>query len=247
MSENTATEKGRSQAEVELSETLIGEQIKKTEAERKKYETEEELARYEVLEYERQERNAKAKHSEARIYNFVDQVSTGSVKSAIGTLNEWVRRDLVSGITPRPLTVVFQSPGGGVFPGMALFDAIKRIQRGDPNNDDPALRVPPVKVDTIASGYAASMAGILLQAGDVRIIEENAYILIHEISSLALGNTSEMEDEVKLMKRLQDRVLKIFVERSNMTKRAIETKWKRKDWWIDAEEAIEKGFADRVA
>jgi hypothetical protein len=31
-----------------------------------------------------------------------------------------------------------------------------------------------------------------------------------------------------------------------MTKRQIETKWKKKDWWLDAEETVKLGFADVI-
>lgn len=211
----------RSKKEIELHEQKLAAEIKKIETETK-------LTAYEVQEYQRQERNAKAKNSEARVYNFVDQVSTNSVKSAIGTLTEWVRRNKT------PITIVFNSPGGNVFAGLALYDAIKVIEQEG------------IEVTTVARGMAASMAGILLQAGNKRVIGENAYILIHEVSDLAVGTTTEIEDELKLTKRLQKRLVNILAERATIPASKIEKEWKRKDWWLDAAEAVELGFADAI-
>ena len=93
---------------------------------------------------------------------------------------------------------------------------------------------------------AASMAGILLQSGNKRVIGQNAYILIHEVSDVAAGTTSEIEDELKLTKRLQKRLVGILAERSTMSEQQIEKKWKKNDWWLDANEAVELGFADEI-
>lgn len=219
----------RSTKEIELEEQKLASEIDLNKKKKKQVETETRLTELEVLEYERQERNTKSKSSEARVYHFVDQVSTNTVKSAIGTLNEWVLR------SSEPITVVFNSPGGGVFPGLALYDAIKAIRHRDH-----------VKVDTVTLGMAASMGGVLFQAGETRTIGENSYILIHEVSDLAIGTTSELEDELKLTKRLQARLLGILSERSSMSKTSIEKKWKKFDWWLDSAESVELGFADVI-
>jgi ATP-dependent protease ClpP protease subunit len=56
----------------------------------------------------------------------------------------------------RPITITINSPGGSVMDGLALYDKILRLRRkGTP-------------IETRATGLVASMATILLQAGDVR-------------------------------------------------------------------------------
>ncbi len=165
----------------------------------------------------------------ARIYSFNGSVSDSSANNCIQTLGQWQRED-----PSKPITVVFNSPGGSVTAGLALYDYIQAIR----NNGS--------KVDTHSIGWAASMGGILLQAGEERIMGDHAYMLIHEVSSGAIGNTSELEDELKFVKRLQDRLLGILAARATLTKRQIERRWKRKDWWLDATEALEFGFIDRI-
>jgi ATP-dependent Clp protease protease subunit len=170
-----------------------------------------------------------ASEYENRIYSFNGPVGTASAQNMIQQLGQWVRTD-----AEKPIKIVFNSPGGEVFSGLSLFDYIKEMQASG------------TQIDTVALGMAASMGGVLLQAGNNRAMSKSSYLLIHEISSGAIGNLSEMEDEVKFAKRLQDRLLSILAERSSLSKTAIKRRWKRKDWWLDADEALKLGFVDEV-
>ena len=60
------------------------------------------------------------------------------------------------------------------------------------------------------------------------------------------GKTFEIEDEVKFVKRVEERILDIFTSRSNLTRNKIKRNWERKDWWISADESIELGLVDEV-
>lgn len=134
-----------------------------------------------------------------------------------------------------PVTVLLNSPGGGVFAGLSMFDTIL------------ALRQAGHEVTTISYGYAASMGGILLQAGDVRMMSPNSYLMIHEVASGVRGTVSDVEDQSKFMKKLQNKALDILAERSNLSRETIKRKSARTDWWMDAEEALEAGFIDAIA
>ena len=144
-------------------------------------------------------------------------------------LTQWHRKD------PKcPIEIVFSSPGGSIIDGFELFDFIQYL-RGKGHT-----------ITTGSLGMAASMAGILLQAGDVRWIGHQAWLMIHRAAFGAIGKTYEIEDEVKLVKRIEGRILDIFTSRSNLTKHKIIRNWDRKDWWIDADEALEMGLVDEV-
>ena len=90
------------------------------------------------------------------------------------------------------------------------------------------------------------MAGILLQAGDKRWIGHQSWILIHRASFGAIGKSFEIEDEVELIKRIEERIINIFTTRSNLTSLKIKRNWDRKDWWINADEALEMGLVDEI-
>ena len=215
----------------------------KTEHEAKGAKIEAEEAEYALkkvaVQYERDMEKRKrelAANSYHHIYVFNEQIQGSSVEKCIEELNFW-HRD-----APEcDIEVVFFSPGGRVIDGMNLFDYIQH------------LRAKGHYVTTTCMGYAASMAGILLQAGDKRVMSRESYILIHEVSFGAAGKIGEVEDEVAFVKKIQSRVLDIFAERSKnsgaekpLTKAAIARKWRRKDWWMDSVEAKKHGFVDEV-
>lgn len=185
-----------------------------------------------------------------QVYLFDQAVRSDSVDTCIATLTQWMRT--------KPgceIEIIFDSPGGSVIDGMHLWDFLNYLKgRGH-------------KITTVAMGMAASMAGILLQAGDTRIMGRESYLLIHEISAGAIGKVSEMEDEVAFCKKIQNRVLKIFSERSahtlitrdpekyaNTTESLLADEqfkhfkemWNRKDWWLDSDEAMAEGLIDDV-
>jgi ATP-dependent protease ClpP protease subunit len=95
---------------------------------------------------------------------------------------------------------------------------------------------------------AASMAGVLLQAGDVRWCSQSSWVMIHRASYGAIGQSHDIEDQVKFVRRIEDRILDIFVLRSEgkLTKAKIKRNWDRKDWWLTADECLELGIVDSV-
>jgi ATP-dependent Clp protease protease subunit len=173
------------------------------------------------------------------LYAYGSQVSASSARACIAKLTEWMRNDLKCDIE-----IVFNSPGGEVVEGMALFDFVQTVRASGHH----------VTCSTI--GYAASMAGILLQAGDHRVMGRQSWLLLHEGSFGAVGNMGEVIDTVDWVKRIQARIADIFADRcqaadpqtatKRLTKRQIITRWTRKNWWVDAEEALAFGLCDEI-
>jgi len=165
------------------------------------------------------------------VYVFNDTVTSNSVNMCRDTLSTWHR------LSPKcDITVVFDSPGGNVIAGMSLFDYLRYLSRQGH------------QITTICSGMAASMAGILLQAGDVRICGPESYILIHELSASTGGKINEMKDDVEFYNKICQRVINIFVKRSGgkLTKAFMVKNWTRKDWWLSSDEALKLGLVDKV-
>jgi ATP-dependent Clp endopeptidase proteolytic subunit ClpP len=164
-----------------------------------------------------------------RIYPFTSSVDSNTVKGCINQLNVWHRLEPTA-----PAEIIFTSPGGSVVDGLALYDHILY------------LRDAGMPINTVAIGMAASMAGILLQAGEKRILGRESWLMIHEVSFGTHGKIGEIEDTTAWVKAVQRRVLNIFSARSKMSVRQLDTKWKRKDWWIDSDEALRLGLIDEV-
>lgn len=170
------------------------------------------------------------------VYQFLGKVSDASVASCVKELSYWSRE-----FPKCDIEFILNSPGGEVIAGMALFDYLTYLRDRGHN------------ITTVAIGYAASMAGILLQAGDKRVMGREAYVLIHEVSFGAGGKIGEVEDEVAFVRKIQDRVLAIFSKRSlaaqpktGLTVKQFANRWRRKDWWLDSDEALKLGVVDEV-
>ena len=163
--------------------------------------------------------------------NFVGAVGKDTVASAIDRLHQFTVTDPGCAIT-----ITFNSPGGSVIDGMALFDYIRFI-RGQGH-----------EVTIIALGYAASMAGILIQSADIRVMARGSWLLIHEVAFSAGGKIGEVEDMYKFGERLKKQAADIFIERSNgkLTREVLDANWTRKDWWLDPTESLALGLIDEI-
>jgi ATP-dependent protease ClpP protease subunit len=184
------------------------------------------VARDELL---RTERKDAARDDRHHVYQFDGAVTAATVKPCIGKLSEWSRLDPCC-----PITVIFNSPGGSVIDGMAMWDHLA------------ALKTAGHPLTTVTRGLAASMASILFQAGDDRIMGAESYQLIHEVSFGASGKPGDVEDTMDWINKITKRVLRIYAARSTMTEKQIAAKWARKDWTLDADECVRLGFADRI-
>lgn len=163
------------------------------------------------------------------IYQFYTPVVSQTVTKALYEL------DSISRKRPgQPITIVFNSPGGVVTDGFTLYDFIRELSsRGH-------------SITTKCMGVAASMGAILMQAGDKRVMTPNAFMMVHEISGQNEGTLAEMKDTLAIVNRFQDKALNILTTKSNMTRRTLSTKWKKTDWYMDADEALKLGFIDRI-
>lgn len=184
------------------------------------------------LDLEKKERDAareKASADENLTYTFYDGVTDESIKPALQKLGDWKRR-----FPGKAITVIVNSPGGSVLAGLALYDYLQML-RGEGHH-----------VTVVCFGMAASMGGILLQAGDRRLVGANSKVLIHAVSGGAIGTVHAMEDRVAFSRSLWENLKKILATRSVLSEAQIEKRAHRKDWWLDAAEAIALGFADEV-
>lgn len=186
-------------------------------------------AEIELAEARRRDADALADPARRLVYTFYAEVDDESVRTAMNTLGAWSRRE-----PGAPITVVLNSPGGRVLDGLALYDFLHHLR-----SLGHYLRIEVL-------GRAASMGGVLLQAGDDRVIGANAFLLVHEVSGGVEGKSSELTDRVEFYELMEKRLLAILASRSSLTERQIKAKWNRKDWWLTADEAVALGFADTI-
>jgi ATP-dependent Clp endopeptidase proteolytic subunit ClpP len=188
------------------------------------------MSKLQLAEMEYTAKAEQARDERHHVYWFTGVVTDTAVKACIARLTQWDRLDPTCDIK-----IVFNSPGGSVVDGMALFDFIVALRERH-------------HVTTEVRGYAASIAGILLQAGTKRVIGPESYLMIHEISAGTMGKIGEIKDSVKFYDMVCARVVDIFVNRSGgrCSKEHFKANWERIDWWLTSEEAVALGFADEV-
>ena len=210
-----AAQEKRTPEEIEANIHKLKAEAAKAEAEARKViaeaESAETKAEKEKLEFERYQKERMERLSvdaENHVYRFSGEVNKTSTSKCRDALTEWSR------CSPGcAMEIVFASPGGGITAGFELFDYIQQLRSIGHN------------ITTGSLGMAASMAGILLQAGERRWIGHQSWILIHRASFGAIGKTYEIEDEVGWIKRIEERIISIFTSRSTLTRLKIKRNW----------------------
>ena len=213
----------KAQIEREMAET------KKVQAETRKAESEALISELDAQKKYKEREKELSIDEEHHLYRFDGEVSKASVSRCMAKLTQWSRLDPKCNIE-----IIFASPGGEIISGFELFDFIQ------------SLRNKGHHITTGSLGYAASMAGILLMAGDTRWIGHQSWMMIHRAAFGAYGKTFEIEDEVRFVRRIEERIVDIFTKRSKLSKQKVKRNWDRKDWWISADECVEMGLVDEI-
>lgn len=182
----------------------------------------------------RQERIALAANHHHHEYHFVTDVDWDSVEPCLAQMAVWHRIDPIC-----DFHIVINSPGGSVIDGMHLFDQLTAYsERGGGTHH----------ITMTVRGMAASMAGILLQAVDERIIGPESYLMVHQVSGWNQGSLGDLKDRMKWLDMLSERIAAVFVSRSEgkMDAEYFERNWERKDWYLDANESLRLGLVDKI-
>jgi ATP-dependent Clp protease protease subunit len=128
------------------------------------------------------------------------------------------------------LTVRINSPGGSVFDGVAIYNALKR--------HDAAITV---QID----GIAASIASMIAMAGDEVVVPENAMLMLHDPSGLVMGTASDMRAMAEALEKMKAGMVAAYRDKSGRDDAEIEALMQA-ETWLSAQEAVALGLADRV-
>ena len=90
------------------------------------------------------------------------------------------------------------------------------------------------------------MGCIILQAGSERLATPHTRFLIHEVSSMTWGKTSEIEEEAEEIRKVNNLMRKILADRTGKSAEEIEKLWHKKDVWLSVNEAEEFGLIDGI-
>ena len=132
----------------------------------------------------------------------------------------------------KDIQIYLNSPGGGVYAGLGIYDTMQYI------NPD---------VATICTGMAASMGAVLLCAGaeGKRTALKHSRVMIHQPLGGAQGQASDIEITAREIQKLKNELYQII---SNHSGKSFDEVWKDgdRDYWMTSEEAKAYGMIDEV-
>jgi len=162
------------------------------------------------------------KDEEATIYLY-DEISWFGISA------EQFVKDL-NDIKAGTIHLRINSPGGSVFDGTALYNAIKQHK---------------AKVITHVDGLAASIASVIALAGDEVRMGENAFFMIHEPWSMVIGGADTMREEADLLDKVGGTIAKIYSDKSGKPLQEI-LDFMASETWFTARDALDNGLIDTI-
>lgn len=132
----------------------------------------------------------------------------------------------------KDITLYVSSPGGSVYAGLAIYDTMTYVR-------------PPV--GTLCVGLAASMAAVLLAAGEPgkRVSLPSSRILLHQPHGGARGQVSDIEIQAREARHSKDTLVEILAKATGKSHEVLVSALDR-DLYMGAEEAREYGLIDQV-
>ena len=133
-------------------------------------------------------------------------------------------------ITAPQIRVEINSPGGDVWDGVAIYNA---------------LRNHPAQITTRIDGMAASIASVIFQAGDRRIVHDSSQMMIHNAWGMTVGDHQDHADMVGVLQQ-QDKVIAgIYAAHADGDVDHYQTLMDAETWMVGAE-IVANGLADEV-
>lgn len=131
---------------------------------------------------------------------------------------------------PEVINLHIHCPGGDVFEGNLMYNAIKES---------------PVPVDVYIDGIAASMASVVMLAARKVYMAENAFVMIHAPHTFSCGNAEDLEKSAKLLRDIETLFVEAFAKRTGKTEEEVKA-WLQGDNWFNAKEALAEKLIDGI-
>lgn len=137
----------------------------------------------------------------------------------------------LAAITAPVIHLHVNSPGGSVFGGRAMETAIRNHT---------------AKVIVFVDGVAASAASFLIMAADEIEMSKGAFLMIHKAWTFAYGNADDLIHQANVLTQIDESLIATYAERTQLPENELR-EMLLAETWLDAQMAVNKGFADRVS
>ena len=153
--------------------------------------------------------------------------------------------NILQNISNDPITIYLQTVGGCWWSGMGVYDAIKLCK---------------CKVTIVGYAQICSMGTVIMQAADRRILMPNCVFMCHYGSSEISGDYLSSQNEARLEREMTNKMVEIYAEKCHRcgqffmdredslgkVKTYIKRKMKDGDWYLNADQALDYGFIDKI-
>lgn len=151
------------------------------------------------------------------------------IDSWFGVSAEQFVKDLAA-LDAEQINLRINSPGGSVFDGIAIMNAIAGH---------------PAAVTAYVDGLAASAASFIAIAADSVVMRPGAEMMIHDAWGISVGNAEDMAAMAEQLDRTSGTLAQLYADKSGGTADEMRDLM-RAETWFSADEAVEAGLADRV-
>jgi ATP-dependent Clp protease protease subunit len=176
--------------------------------------------------------SADDKIESAFLENHIHFINGDINEDSVGKAIRWIIFENTKG--NEPLTLYINSDGGNLPDAFALIDV---------------MRMSKVPIRTIGIGSICSSAFLIFSAGTKghRLIGQNTTVMCHQFTESSEGKFHDLKTKLKENQRMNDRMVSLLVECSNLIEREVKTKLlPPSDVWLSADELVELGIADSI-
>lgn len=128
------------------------------------------------------------------------------------------------------ITVWINSPGGDCIAAAQIYNMLMDY-KGNVT----------VKVD----GIAASAASVIAMAGTKVLVSPVSMLMIHNPMTVAYGNSAQMQQAIDMLASVKDSILNAYEIKTGLSRTKL-SHLMDAETWMDANKAIELGFADEL-
>jgi ATP-dependent protease ClpP protease subunit len=129
-----------------------------------------------------------------------------------------------------PIYLHLTTNGGCIHSAFTVIDCIKNLN---------------YPVHSIVEGYVASAGTLISVSCEKRYITQNAYMLIHQLSSGTWGKMAEIDDQYENLKKTSEHIFKLYLDKTKIKERELQ-KFLKKDLNWNADESLKKGLVDEI-
>ena len=149
---------------------------------------------------------------------FYDAISAEDVRSAL------------KDVTASTVRIKLNSGGGDADHGIEIYNYLKDLNK---------------KVIVEVTSLAASAASIIAMGADEVVMRTGSRMMIHEAATLAYGTKGDIQKTLNALETYDESIISIYQQKTGLNRDEI-SKLVEAETWLTAEQAVEKGFADRV-